>query len=159
MPNMDDLLQHIKERRHAVPAKGRKIGAAVKGLQVWRQENTQRPSPVSRHRGHGIHIDIIQVGTFLPVHLDVDKMVVHKGSEHFILKGLPLHDMTPVTGRITDGKKNRLVLIPGQCKRLFIPRMPVHGIAGMLQEVGTGFTGKAVHPLAAGLVGKGFFRG
>ena len=45
--------------------------------------------------------------------------------------------MTPVTGRIPDRQKYRLVLTPGAGERLVTPRIPIDRILGVLQQVGT----------------------
>src|SRR5579884_2754445 len=52
--------------------------------------------------------------------------------------------MAPVARRVADADQNRLVLVPrpGQC--LVAPRVPVHWIAGMLQEVRAPFSRQSV---------------
>ena len=46
--------------------------------------------------------------------------------------------MTPVTGGITDAEQNRLVFRFGLAERRFSPRVPIHRIVRMLQQVRTG---------------------
>src|ERR1017187_997712 len=60
--------------------------------------------------------------------------------------------MAPVAGRIADRKENRLVLAPGLFKGLRTPRVPVHWIAGVLQQVRALFVGQAVGVHAVGAV-------
>jgi hypothetical protein len=47
--------------------------------------------------------------------------------------------MTPVAGRITDGKKDGLILQPYFGKRFLTPGIPIHRILRMLQQVGAFF--------------------
>ena len=47
--------------------------------------------------------------------------------------------MTPVTGGITDGEKNRFVLFAGKVKCVFRPGVPVDRVIGVLQKIGTFF--------------------
>jgi hypothetical protein len=49
-----------------------------------------------------------------------------------------------VTGRVSDAEKDELVLLFGLCKGLLSPRIPIDGIAGVLQEVRGFFSGQAV---------------
>jgi hypothetical protein len=60
--------------------------------------------------------------------------------------------MTPVAGRISDGKKNGLVAGFGQGKGFLSPGIPVHGVMGMLLEIRTFFVSETVH-----LSGRPFF--
>ena len=62
-----------------------------------------------------------------------------------VLERLVLHDVAPVAGGVPDREEDRLVLVPRLGERLFAPRVPVHRVVGVLQEVGTGFLGEAVH--------------
>jgi len=47
--------------------------------------------------------------------------------------------MTPVAGGITNGKKDRFVLLTGKLKCLFGPGVPVDRVMGMLQKIWTFF--------------------
>src|SRR5205085_10227803 len=46
--------------------------------------------------------------------------------------------MTPMTGRVADAQKDRLVLSPRFSQSLFAPRIPVHGVVCVLQEIRAG---------------------
>lgn len=46
-----------------------------------------------------------------------------------------LHHMTPVAGGISDGKKDRFVESTSEFECFRSPRMPIHGIVGMLQQI------------------------
>src|SRR2546421_656019 len=58
--------------------------------------------------------------------------------------------MAPVTGRIPDRDKQRLVQVPGPRERLFAPRQPVHWVVLVLEEGGRGLARQAIcHELEA----------
>jgi hypothetical protein len=44
--------------------------------------------------------------------------------------------MAPVAGEVAHGEEDGLVLLSSCCKGLLALGVPVHGIVGMLQEVG-----------------------
>src|SRR5579862_10038204 len=52
-----------------------------------------------------------------------------------VLERFAFHHVAPMARRISDGQKNRLVVLLGSGECLFAPRIPVHGIAGVLQQV------------------------
>ena len=54
------------------------------------------------------------------------------------------HDVTPVTGRVTNGKQNGPVEFLRRIQRLPVPRLPVNWIVGMLAQIGARFIGEAV---------------
>jgi len=55
------------------------------------------------------------------------------------------HDVAPVAGGIADGEQDRLVFPPGLSQGFFPPRIPVHGIMGMLQEIRAGLVDEVIH--------------
>ncbi len=71
-------------------------------------------------------------------------MFIEKIRHLFILKGFVGHNMTPMTGSVTNGKKNGLVLISRFLKGLISPGIPVNGIFSMLQQVGALAAGQPV---------------
>ena len=62
----------------------------------------------------------------------------------FVFEALVLHHMAPMAGRVADRKKDRFVFVASALQRLFTPRIPIHGVLGVLQEVGTGFVSEAI---------------
>ena len=89
-------------------------------------------------------VDLVEVGAFFAIHLDVDEMLVHHGGDRFILERFMRHHMTPVAGGIADGKQDGFVLLACDLQGLGIPRMPVHRVVGVLQQVGAGFVDEMV---------------
>ncbi len=107
-----DAAQEIVEGGHAVARRLRKVGSAEEWLLLaGRQEHGQRPAAgaLSDELLCGL-IDLVQIGTFFAIHLDVDEQLVHQCGGGGILEGFVRHDMAPVTGRITDRQQNGLVL-------------------------------------------------
>ena len=43
--------------------------------------------------------------------------------------------MTPVAGGIADGEKHGLILHARFLERFFAPRVPIHGVMGVLKKV------------------------
>ena len=72
----------------------------------------------SRKIGHpeSLHVDLIHIGSLLPVHLDADKNLLEDGSYLFALKRLSLHHVTPVAGSVPTDRKiglpSDLALLP-----------------------------------------------
>ena len=131
--------QDFRKSRHALSIFRRKIGAAVKRLAVRRQKHCHRPATAAREQLHRVHINLVQIGTFLTVDLNADEQVIHQGRDLFVLKRLTLHYMAPVTGRVTDTQENRFVLAFCFLKCFVAPGMPIDGIMRVLKQIGAGF--------------------
>ena len=141
-----DALQHVAKGRHAVLRLYRKVGSAEERPMVpGRQEHRQRPAAAAlrQHLVGGL-VDAVEVRALLAVDLDVDERRVHHRRGRLVLERLVRHDVAPVTGRIADREQDRLVLGPRLLERLGAPRMPVDGVAGVLQQVGARLVGEAV---------------
>jgi hypothetical protein len=50
-----------------------------------------------------------------------------------------------MTSRVADAEEDGLVLGARSGKALFTPGIPVHGVVGVLEEVGGGGGGEVVH--------------
>src|SRR6185437_14018034 len=112
---------------------GWEIGAPIKGAGIGGQKDIERPAAAARDRLHRIHVNMIQIGTLLPVDLDVDEMLVHVPGSLRVFETFPLHDMAPMTRGIPDAHQDRFVLLAGRLQGLFPPGIPVHRVMGMLQ--------------------------
>jgi len=130
---------------HSAPfVLGRKIRAPVEGFELRCEENGHRP-PAASGNGHDCrHVYVIQVGTFFPVHFDGNEVIVQDFGDLFILESFSLHHMTPVTGGISDRKKNGFVFFFCLRQGFLSPRVPLHGIVGMLKEIRAGFIDELV---------------
>ena len=146
-----DGAEHLQERRHPVPRLGRVVRAAEERLAVRRDEHRHRPAALSGERDDRVHVDRVDVGPLLAVDLHADEMLVHHPRGRVVLERLPLHHVAPVARGVADRDEQRLVLGTGARERLVAPRVPVDGIARMLQEVRARLIGEAVHLLTATL--------
>ena len=95
-------LHDLHKRRQAVPRRRRIIGAAIKGTSIRQQENRHRPAAALDKGLHRLHINIIDIGTFLAVDLDIDKEFVHHSGGGRIFKALMRHHMTPMACAVAD---------------------------------------------------------
>ncbi len=143
-PRLDDRLHDHPEARHALARLGREVGAAVERDAVGVQERGQRPAAVAGDALHGLHVDRVEVGALLAVHLDGDEVGVHERRGVVVLERLALHHVAPVAGRVADREQDRLVLASRSLERLGPPRVPVDRVLGVLEEVGAGLVREAV---------------
>ncbi len=137
-PRLRDAFQHLAEGGHAVGGLLRVVRAGEEGAAVWGEERRQGPPPVTVHRLHGVHVDAVDVGPLLAVDLDRYEPFVHEGRRRLILEGLTLHHVTPVAGRVADRQEDRSALGSSTLQRLLAPWVPIHGVAGVLQQIGAG---------------------
>ncbi len=143
-PGRGDLPEHVDKTGPAVRPARRKIGSAIKRLSIRRQPDRKGPSSLSRQSLHGRHVNPVDVGPLLPVHLHRDELPVENLRGLLILERLPLHHVTPVAGRITNAQEHGSVSIPGLFPHLRPPRHPCHRIVRVLEQVGTDFPGQRV---------------
>ena len=129
--------QQPRKPRHIMPVHRRKISPTIKRLALRSKKHRHRPPPAPRKHLHRLHINRIQIRPLLPVNLNVDKMPVHNPRDRLILKRLPLHHMTPMASRIPDTKQYRLILQPRPPQSLLPPRIPIHRIVSVLQQIRT----------------------
>src|SRR5579862_5070165 len=122
----------------------RKISPSIKRPQIGQQKHAHRPPPLPRHNLQGRHVKLINIRTFLAINFDIDKPAVHLSRNRLILKRLPLHDVTPVTGAVPNRKKNRLVLRTRSLECFRSPWIPIDGIVRVLKEIGRGFSREAI---------------
>ena len=137
--------QQLREARQPVSRLGRVVRPAEERLAGGRQEDGHRPAAVPGQRDDGVHVERVDVGPLLAVHLDVHEALVHERGRLVVLERLVLHDMAPVAGRVADGEEDRLVLGAGLRERVLAPRVPVDRVVSMLEQVGTGFVREPVH--------------
>ena len=141
------LGQHEQDAAKAAPAVfvfGREVGAAGEGRRSGVRKTVigQPPWPVMHL--HGRHVNLIEVGPFLAVHLDADEVFVEDFGDFFVLKTLMFHDVTPMARRVADAEEDRSVELLGTIQRLRSPRIPIDGVVGVLFEIRTGFVGEVV---------------
>ena len=89
-------------------------------------------------------VDLVDVGTFLAIDLDVDVQLVHQPRGLLVLERFMRHHVAPVTGGVADRQQDRLVFAPRPTQRLRSPRLPIDRVVGMLPQVRTGFVRESV---------------
>jgi len=136
LPGAGDARQDVFEGGHVVARHGREVGAGVEGFQVGGEEDGHGPSAGAGHGDGGLHVDGVEVGAFFAVHFDVDEVFVHEGGGGGVFEGFVRHDMTPVTGGVSDAEEDGFVFGAGFCKRFFAPGVPVHRVIRVLEQVG-----------------------
>ena len=137
--NIRDGLEHILKPRPAVGIRRWKIGATPEGLAAGIEEHGQRPSALFAEKGEGRLIYLVDIGPFLPVHLDIDKEIIHQRRGLLILEAFVGHHMAPVTGGIADAEQDRLALFLRKRQRFRTPGLPMHRIVLMLEKIGACF--------------------
>ena len=144
-PCLRDRVQHLAEARQAVPRLGREVRPAEERLAFGREEDGHRPAAAAGEPDDGVHVNSVDVRTLLAVDLDRDEVLVHQRRGRLVLERLVLHHMAPVTGGVSDREEDRFVLVARAGERLLAPRVPIHRIVGVLEEIGAGLAREAVH--------------
>ena len=96
VPSDNHLLQKRNELRR------REIGGAEERLTGGQKKIRHRPTALSGHQLHAGHIDLVDVWILFSVHLNANKVLVENGGDLRIVETLDLHNVTPMTGRITN---------------------------------------------------------
>ena len=138
--------EQVAERGEAVARRRRKVGAAEEGGQVVRgEEHRERPAAgAAREQLVRDLVDPVEVRALLAVHLDVDEVLVHHPRGGLVLERFVGHDVAPVARGVADGEEDRPALPPRAVEGFRPPRVPVHRIVRVLEEVGAGLGGEAV---------------
>ena len=154
-PRLPQRLHDPAERRHAVALHGREVGPGVEGAAVGRAEDGHGPSTRARQRLGGRHVDGVEVGALLPVHLDGDEPLGQVGRRRRVLEALVGHHVAPVARGVADGEEDGLVLVTGPPQRLVSPGEPLHRVLGVLAEIRARLVGEAVHSTDARALRRG----
>jgi len=112
------------------------VGSGVERLFVGRHDDGQRPPAATGHHLADGHINLVDVGSFLAVDLDVDEGFVHQRRHLWVLEALVLHHVAPVAGGVSDREEDRFVLLRSLGKGLGSPRPPVDRVVRVLEQVG-----------------------
>src|SRR5262249_1782333 len=88
------------------------------------------------------------------VDLDVDEGTVHHRRRRWVLEGLALHHVAPMARRVADRQQDRLVICFCPQQRFGSPRVPVHGVVRVLQQIRARLARQPVgHPVRGTLDG------
>ncbi len=135
---------------------GWEIRAAEERTSVREAEAVEGPAAVALDHLHGVHHQLVDLGSFLAVDLDAHEVLVHQVGDPGLLEGLAGHDVAPVAGGVADGHQDGLVLGLGLRESLGAPRPPMHGVGLVLAEVEGTFVGQAIrHDSKVGILGPG----
>jgi hypothetical protein len=123
---------------------GREVRARVEGNLLRGEEDVQRPAAMAGHGLARLHVDRVEVRALLAVELHAHVALVHERRGLLVLERLPLHHVAPVAGGVADGEEDRHVPLGRLGQGLLAPRLPVHRVVLVLEEVGGGFVRQAV---------------
>ena len=148
-PELAHALAELDQPLAAEAGAAREVGGREEGPPVRGHEDRERPAAAAGHHLADGHVHRVDVGPLLAVHLDADEGRVQCARGLLVLERLPLHDVAPVAGGVADGEEDRLVLGRGPGEGLVRPGIPVHGVVGVLQQVGAFFVRESVGRHAA----------
>ncbi len=83
-----------------------------------------------------LHVHAVDIRSLFAIDFHRDKILGHELRDLSVGKGLALHHVTPMTGGVADGEKNRLVLTLGFSKRRLAPRIPIDRVGSVLKQIG-----------------------
>ncbi len=144
-PRRADGLEQLRESGLAPARRRRVIRAAVEGLAVRRQEERERPAALARHELDGLHVDVVDVGTLLAVHLDRDEVPFESAAATSSFS----KDSCSITWHQWQveypiERKIGLFSAPRARECLLAPGIPVDRVVLVLEEVGGRLAGEAV---------------
>ena len=143
-PDVVDRLHDPDEAGHALTVLAREVRAAEERTAVGREEHGHRPAAATGQRLHRVHVDRVDVGALLPVHLHVHEEPVHHLGDRRVLERLVRHHVAPVTRRVPHREQDRAVARGRLLERLVAPRVPVDGVLRVLAEVRAGLRGEPI---------------
>ena len=91
-----------------------------------------------------MHVDAVEVGPFFAVDFDADEVRVHERGGFGVFETFLSHTVAPMTGAITDAQEYRFVFGARLGQGFFAPGIPLHGVVGVLEQVGRVFVDKMV---------------
>src|SRR5205807_5310599 len=101
------------------------ICPAPERLGIGGEKHREGPAAMLAERVERLHIDAIDIRTFLPVDLGGNEVSVHECGSFRVLEALVSHHMAPMTGRVADGQEHRFVVGAGAGERGGTPGHPV----------------------------------
>ena len=111
------------------------VGSRINRLPVGKTNGVQGPTPAACHQLTCIHINHVDVGSFLPIHLNTNQMVIHNFGGFEVFKTLVLHHMTPMAGAVANAHQNQFIFCLGPLPGEVAPFLPSHRIVGVLKQV------------------------
>ena len=138
-----------------MPRLGWEVRATVERHPFRGEKDGHGPSPRPRHGLYRLHVDLVDVGAFLAVDLDVHEPLVHEGRDPWVLERLAFHDVAPVARRVADRQEDRHLAVARRNECLGAPWIPIDRVVRVLPEVGARLLIESVrHPLPRSGVGR-----
>ncbi len=132
-PRLRDALEQLRKAGQVEARFLGEVRAAEERRAVGREHHGERPAPgAPRQHLVGELVDLVEVGSLLAIHLDVDEQPVHDFSDRFVLEGFVRHHV------------DRLVLVARAPQRFLAPGVPIHGVVRVLLQVRAGFLRETV---------------
>src|SRR5438105_13045751 len=135
LPRRRDSFQYLRKTGVAVSIYRRKISSADEWFQIGREPDTHRPTTAAGCRLDEGHVNAIDIRPFFTIDFDVHKLAIHDRGRLFVLERLVCHHVAPVTVRITDREKDRLVLATGVSEWFFAPGITIDRIMRVLTKI------------------------
>jgi hypothetical protein len=63
-----------------------KVSAAIKRFCLRGEKHGHRPAAPAREHLHRVHVDLVQIGSFFSIHLDIDEQFVHERGDFFVFE-------------------------------------------------------------------------
>ena len=87
------------------------------------------------HLLNSVHVDAVYIRALLAIHLDGNEQFIHQASGLLVLERFMLHHVTPVARGVAYGDQHGFVLGCCLLESLRAPRIPIHGVLGVLKQI------------------------
>src|SRR5690242_3065125 len=101
-----EAAQHRGKSGHAVAILGWEVGARVERCAIRCQEDRHRPAAATGQRLNRVHVERVEIGPLLTIHLDADEEAVHQLRGVLVLERLTFHYGAPMTGCVPYTQEN-----------------------------------------------------
>src|ERR1051326_5141705 len=135
LPELMNVLEQLQKTRTPITRVWRKIGAAEEGFEIGSEKSVQWPAALPGRGLNKSHIDFVHIRPLFAIDFDADEIFIEERRDLFVFERLAFHHMAPMAGRISDAEKDRLILFPRLGESLLTPRIPIHRVMLMLQQV------------------------
>jgi len=135
-PGVVHRVENLGEGRASPTGLRRPVGAPEHRRALGGQKHRQRPSALLAHRVKRRHVDVIDVRPLLSVDFHIDEQPVHQPGGFRVLEGFMGHHMAPMAGGVADRNEDRAIAFARLRQRRRAPGAPVHGISGVLPQIG-----------------------
>ena len=86
IPQLVDALTKFSEAEVTAARGFWEVGAGKEWSTVGQTEHRHRPTAVTVHRLHGVHIHSIDIGAFFAIDFDVHEKAIHERAGGFVFK-------------------------------------------------------------------------